>query len=348
MASTIPKLADLLGKDYRFSFVGEGAANLVFEVHPQSAGAEETGTDTKSVLKGHLLRVPKAGTQAYKHEDLQHYWETSVRPLFEEDDLVQQHLVRLTNDIASHLNAALQGDEAGRREDFKGSQVADAEFGMLVEDMRKKNPDDLVLEFKPKWLAQSPNAPPAATRCRNCAREASRKIKATTVANTNTTNNTPPSSSMLCPFDFLECRHDQNALERVLGYLAGSSGSSTSSITQQHQHDRLAQWLRTNELLPRLRTAQLDNDSLGPLDADIDDPKFLLVMTLRDCTCFVRVPATASEPIEAKLADLDKKNGEAKLSYWQATERRLVDKGYYFGTERPYQITDCQLLRQGN
>lgn len=36
------------------------------------------------------------------------------------------------------LNALLSEDEPSRREDFRGGRVADAEFGMLVEDMRKR------------------------------------------------------------------------------------------------------------------------------------------------------------------------------------------------------------------
>ena len=74
-------------------------------------------------------------------------------------------------------------------------------------------------------------------------------------------------------------------------------------------------------------------------------------MTLRDCTCFVRIPADASAPVEAKLADLDKKNWAAKLGYWQATERRLIEGGYYAGWEGPPPEgvrTDCQLERGGS
>jgi inositol-pentakisphosphate 2-kinase len=57
----------------------------------------------------------------------------------------------------------------------------------------------------------------------------------------------------------------------------------------------------------------------------------------------VRVPADPTLPIEAKLADLDKKNSVAKLGYWQAMERELIDGGYYEGKEVPTVRTDCQL-----
>ncbi len=68
-------------------------------------------------------------------------------------------------------------------------------------------------------------------------------------------------------------------------------------------------------------------------------------MTLRDCSCFVRIPAAEDEPVEARLADLDKKNWAAKLEYWREIERVLLEGGYYMGMEQPRQETDCLLER---
>lgn len=199
-------------------------------------------------------------------------------------------------------------------------------------------PDDLTLEFKPKWLAQSPSAPPSATRCRNCAREAFK-------------HHTKPTSrrarTILCPLDFLTCGSSPPALTNILTHLSSHDPSLSSRTARPPaQHNRFIDWLQTNTVLPRLRAAQLANDVRGPLGADAHDPQFQLAMTLRDCTCFVRVPADPSRPVEAKLADLDKKNWAAKLGYWQATERRLIEGGYYEGRELPRQETDCQLERR--
>ncbi|KAK3333814.1 inositol pentakisphosphate 2-kinase-like protein [Cercophora scortea] len=296
-------------------------------------------------MAGMLLRVPKAGTQAYKHEDLQLYWETSVQPLFGLQDLVQQRLVRLGDaHVVSLLNAALDLHEAetGRRDDFKGSKVAHAEYGMLVEDMRKQHADDVVIEFKPKWLAQSPNAPATAQRCRNCAREASRRAiihHTTHHTHTHAHKPKPKSKPILCPLDFLACQDSPAALDRVVNHVVSHLSLPASS----HQHTRLVSWLQTNELLSRLRDAQTANDAHGPLKASAHDPRFQLAMTLRDCTCFVRIPAQADRPVEAKFADLDKKNWEAKLGYWQATETQLIVEGYYHGEEKPRQRTNCRL-----
>lgn len=61
-----------------------------------------------------------------------------MRPLFEPQHLVRQELVRLGGrGIVSRLNAVLAQEEPRRRVDFRGSRVAEAEYGMLVEDMRQ-------------------------------------------------------------------------------------------------------------------------------------------------------------------------------------------------------------------
>jgi inositol-pentakisphosphate 2-kinase len=70
--------------------------------------------------------------------ELQEYWETVVRPLFDPEDLVQHQLIKLgSEDVVSRLNAVLNDEEQTRRADFRGSRVAVVEYGMLVEDMRQ-------------------------------------------------------------------------------------------------------------------------------------------------------------------------------------------------------------------
>ncbi|KAK4123467.1 inositol pentakisphosphate 2-kinase-like protein [Parathielavia appendiculata] len=332
--SGIPALPCSAADHYEFKLVGEGASNVVFEVVVQP-----NDESSSSIFQGNLLRVPKAGTKAHTYVELQEYWEAVVKPLFEPEDLVQHRLVHLGGEqLVLRLNAVLAKNEDIRRPDFRGSRVAAAEYGMLVEDMRQRQPNDLTLEFKPKWLAQSPNAPPSATRCRNCAREALKH-------HTKHTNHrdSPP---ILCPLDFLTCATSPAAFTRIADHLCSLNPLIPSpKTTHPAQYSRLLYWLQTNTVLPRLRAAQLDNDGQGPLQADAHDPKFQLAMTLRDCTCFIRVPYDPALPVEAKLADLDKKNWAAKLGYWQAMERRLIEGGYYEGREAVKVRTDCQLER---
>ena len=85
------------------------------------------------------MRVAKADTNAWSHRHLQQYWNESIRPLFEEDQLVQQCLVELLRpeNLVHRLNSVLSQVE-GRREDFRASKVGEERYGMLVEDMRKR------------------------------------------------------------------------------------------------------------------------------------------------------------------------------------------------------------------
>lgn len=69
-------------------------------------------------------------------------------------------------------------------------------------------------------------------------------------------------------------------------------------------------------------------------------------MTLRDCTCYLRValrPDGRVHAVTAKLGDLDRKDGRRRLARWQAQERELIDGGFYTATELPRQPTQCWL-----
>ncbi|AEO69202.1 uncharacterized protein THITE_2119339 [Thermothielavioides terrestris NRRL 8126] len=130
--SGIPELSLSAAANSDYRLVGEGAANAVFEVV-----VPPSDRICREIFQGRLLRVPKAGTSAHSCFEIQEYWETAVRPLFEPEDLVQHQLIKLGQDaVTSQLNSALARADHFRRADFRGSRVAATEYGMLVEDMR--------------------------------------------------------------------------------------------------------------------------------------------------------------------------------------------------------------------
>jgi hypothetical protein len=105
----------------------------------------------------------------------------------------------------------------------------------------------------------------------------------------------------------------------------------------------LRKWFRGNtgskpkRLLLHLRNLQEGLDKSGPLGALAEDEAFQLAMTLRDCSVFLRVLKREGQQLPkvvAKLADLDKKNATAKMSYWRRTESELVSDGAYTGVYR--------------
>lgn len=193
--------------------------------------------------------------------------------------------------------------------------------------MHAGNDNEILIEFKPKWLEQSPTAPKDATRCRNCAREAYRNNKKGT------------GDSILCPLRFMD-RAGEVSMARVKEFITKGldiSSGSPAAIT-------LEKWLRENTLLPHLHDAQVSNDSTGVLEPK-NQFKLGLAMTLRDCTCYVRLSRQGSsiEKVEARLGDLDLKDQTTKLDYWRDMELELQEQGYYLSNEKPQQKTDCLL-----
>ncbi|KAK4194734.1 inositol-pentakisphosphate 2-kinase [Triangularia verruculosa] len=326
----IPDISDFCPENWTINFVNEGAANLVFEVGlppgiPSTAGSHrKRGHD---IFQGNLLRVPKAGAKTFPYPELQQYWESTVTPLFPEENLVQQQLVRLGHSpskVISRLDELLIKEESRRRKDFRGTRVLpDAQYGMLIEDMRSQNTSDLFLEFKPKWLSPSPSQ---RTRCRNCAREAYRD-------HLDPSHHKAHRLGILCPLDFLACRDSPQSLDSVLKHILPASSSPA-------QRNHLLNWLKTNTLLPLLQKVQSEHDPSSGVNLELS-------MTLRDCSLFLRIssPSEESMKIEAKLADLDKKNATKKKDHWEELERNLVEGGFYDGKETPREETDCLLER---
>jgi inositol-pentakisphosphate 2-kinase len=270
-----------------------------------------------------LLRLRKDLPTTAPCAIAQDAWERVIAPLFFEDELVCQSLVQLRpGKVTERLNEELRGWE--RDYPLKGS-LRSLDHGLLITDMTPGPVGEEVIEFKPKWLVQSPSAPPGSKRCRQCARvarmNAERKRKGETI------------QKAFCSLDLVS--KDPKDLLRVATILLHPEPS-------QANINRFARWLQTNQLLDRLRDEQYTLDRVGVMEADHTDEKFRAAMTLRDCTVFVRFPADAEadDEIEARLGDLDLKSPD-KAQYWKDTERALIKEGWYTGTE---QLEDRQRL----
>ncbi|KAI9828267.1 MAG: Inositol-pentakisphosphate 2-kinase [Phylliscum demangeonii] len=244
------------------------------------------------------------------------------------------------------------------------------------------NDDDdnvvIAIEFKPKWLVQSPSAPPGARRCRTCALRAQRMAKegaGQMKTSASASAPAPPSSAFFfCPLDLMS--DDQPrvrvAVDAILAAnqarllspttaVTGAAPTSLRSAVVAHLAEPLTTYLHHHPLLQRLRQLQQTLDPLGILrlvdschlhsDSDSDSHShsqlgppspapslpdaFLLAMTLRDCTFFIRARVqTGATGVtvawEARLGDLDLKSPHAgKGAYWRALEDGLLRGGWY-------------------
>lgn len=330
------------------TFVGEGRANLVFAL---SLPAPDDNNHPN--LRGQLLRLPKAHTtsksKALPYPLLQTYWRTRIAPLFPSTDLVQQRLVRLPAGpaFAQRLNAQLHDLDASgtRRGDFVGHGVdseGELEVGMLVEDMRIAGGDGVRMhEIKPKWLHQSPRAPPGADQCRNCAREVWRNRKDAT------------RKPIFCPLNLVKAadfKGEAGVVEGIAAELRRCFGDKAGGGMSEAEAWNVARWLGDSKLFLRLRRIQWENDHAADVDGGDgggNDEAYSLAMTLRDCSLFVLVPvAPGAEPGEvvAKLGDTDMKNFAVKKEYWVRMEREFHESGVYWNTEPlSLSLTACQL-----
>ncbi|KAH7360104.1 inositol-pentakisphosphate 2-kinase [Rhexocercosporidium sp. MPI-PUGE-AT-0058] len=365
----------ILPKNAELQYLGEGAANIVYRISipqhesgtPLPSQLEEYGEGTPppseieffeggegdcGVFENKLLRVRKELPTTLPCAIAQSSWESLVAPLFTPTYLVTQSLVSLRPGPHNHIHAlntslkALENNpstsisvsttsqEAGvRPSKRRGVYLADDEYGLLVTDM--SGPD--VLQFKPKWLAQSPSAPEGAIRCRQCAlvaRKAAVTRSQAAAAKSEGREAQVSERGGFCPLDLLS--ENSEDVERVADAIVGPS-ASPGTVSQ------FARWVSETDLLRMLRDVQLRMDRRGVLVARANDEDgnrdLRVAMTVRDCSVFVRLPELCLEggeagegKVEARIGDLDVKSPD-KLAYWQETERALVEEGWYAGSE---------------
>ena len=271
--------------------------------------------------------------------------------------MVQIELVRLDLDMSTasppndlsipqRVNGMLAAFDSAasvnpsRPSKWLGSRVAIIDRALLLEDLRLQPRDSVhftTFEFKPKWLAPYPGSLPGTVdRCRECA-----KAAMTAAANQNAGVGHP---FKLCPLDFagaVDGPRPGEAVDRIVGYFSDRLPTDDSRIN-------FARWLRTTDLFTKLRDLQKRYDEDGVLavqalntPAKLDD--LSVAMTLRDCSCFVKVPVRGAGAVLAKLVDLDRKDGERKLRTWAKMQTHLVEGGYYDSTKTPQELPKCQL-----
>ncbi|KAI5928645.1 inositol-pentakisphosphate 2-kinase-domain-containing protein [Camillea tinctor] len=306
-------LISVLNK-YDYEYLAEGRANVVFII-------KDTGDPAvpKGLFEGTLLRVPKMtpGVTPCDYETLQNFHEKLVEVKVGREHIVPQLLVKISENVANILNAKRDKDD--------GSVIKPG-YAMLIQDM-SPSPDHLAIEFKPKWLAQSPIAPPDAKRCRTCAREAFR--------NSQHLAKGKEISVPICPLGLM---HENRAVVM-------STMDRLAPEWSERDKERLADALKESGILERLLHLQKEGDPERALFINPWDANFGLAMTLRDCSCFIRMPVDTNKPVVIKLADVDKKNWQEKQTYWQDSHKNLVLNGWYQAEEKfdPPLETACVL-----
>jgi len=262
-----------------------GAANIIYRF------------SSSSPSKNLLLRLRKALPSGSPNIVTYQYLESTIFPLLPKDLPISYRLVKIPPTLIERLNTALTDLEAtGKRPKKRhGLYLTLAEpYGFLITDMTpEEDTDEYLIEFKPKWLTQSPSAPKDWKRCRTCAlrlkkaAEASEHISTspTTIATLpSTTHHKKPSWNGYCPLDLSSSSPDR--LRKAVSCIL-----STSKLSRPGDVDRVTEYLHSQGWLRLLKSKQNQLDTIGPLaiTEETASHEFLTCMTLRDCTVFLKV-----------------------------------------------------------
>ena len=367
-SQTIPWPGSL---DPKLSYLAEGAANILYRVQtcPRLPDGFQKAIPTSlsqvPKIELGLLRLRKTPLNDAEYNDVKaghDLWRVFIAPHFAEENLVQQGLIELPGAVIGARNAELQGhDRDGTRVGKRSGVYLDArqEVGLLVTDMTIRGgvtgrelwdpryAEGLwALEFKPKWLAQSPSAPKEAKRCRTCALRARRAVEAKEAdalemkALEQKLNPVTPAEILGLDMDrdegqtksWCPLRLVEEGLQGVRDVLAIVAREQKVNITDAAL-DRTAAHLVDKGILTRLRDAQVKLDPRGIHKTDKLSWDLRSAMTLRDCSLLMKIPKSAHFGIEARFGDLDLKSGE-KYGKWREIEDGLLDKGWYVALER--------------
>ena len=184
--------------DVELSYLAEGAANIIYRLSPAPAHASTSASASASAnaiananantaadalliatadTTDCLLRLRKALLSVQPSQRTYAYLATTAFPLFPAHLPIPTTLVRLPPALLARENVRLLALEAAGRRPARraGLYLEPTEaFGFLVRDMTPHSARQLLVEFKPKWVVQSPSGPKRARRCRTCALRARR------------------------------------------------------------------------------------------------------------------------------------------------------------------------------
>lgn len=289
MAKQIPDLPP----GARLVYLAEGGANVVYKIIPpgqhdpdddkMASAIASPGNPTTTTTRGResnqynffagkLLRLRKLIDSGTPYQETMRNFDSMVRPLFRDDELVDQMLIRLPRGFVAQCNDQLRADEACNRrpKSRHGVYLSSKEpFGLLITDMTPNAKTGACLwEFKPKWLLQSPSAPSDAKRCRTCALREMKNHDARIAGESETHS--------FCPLDLVSDNYED--VVRAAQFIKGSHGFT-----------RVARFLHRNSTLLKLQDYQRQMNAVGLPGLHAQSRERAVSMTLRDCTVFVKV-----------------------------------------------------------
>jgi inositol-pentakisphosphate 2-kinase len=300
--------APVFPADVELTYLAEGAANIIYRL-----------SSPRGIFSSQLLRLRKTLPSAQPNKAAYAYLAHTAFRLFPGSLLVSTELIRIPREVLERENERLlEREERGARPKKRCGLYLEKneQYAFLVADMSARSPREVMVEFKPKWVVQSPSAPAGARRCRNCALRLKKSGE----------------RHGFCPLDLAS--GDVERVRRAVGYILPKEApkgfeirKGTWELEKRELEEKVVQYLAKSELMPTLAALQKRLDPEGPLRSSMGK-EFLDAMTVRDLTVFLRVDMDGG--VECGVGDLDMKSKEnGKEAYWRETERALIENGFY-------------------
>ncbi|KAK9369380.1 inositol-pentakisphosphate 2-kinase [Lipomyces kononenkoae] len=378
MSNLAETVVDAITDASSLIFVAEGAANIIYKIKDHK-------------LSCYLLRLRKKLPSQPSTLDVYNFNTNHMLPLFPPNTVVSMRLVKVDQAVLGQLNMELDVlEREGIRDQKRHGTVLDTSesYGILVENMtaesvrsdlslmfsgreqvlgtsgllsyavredRGRKLEVAVLEFKPKWLTQSRDAPENWIYCRTCALRRYR-------AQDNKSEFGP------CPLDLVSGSWQR--VEKSVRALLPKQLDITSGmvLTLDRVRTIVTEFIIRTTVFRSLAQIQENMDEYGVMGTSDSDESinFLIAMTARDCTSFVRIiyseldelttseaqeTSTGNVPVNdasstcievdgysfavsCRLADLDIKDASGtKRAYWQSIERNLNVGGWYTSSD---------------
>ncbi|KAF2492803.1 hypothetical protein BU16DRAFT_91095 [Lophium mytilinum] len=355
---------------WSIQYLGEGAANVVFALRDPSYAPQgscecrhpvvcTTASDEDaplSLLQNRVLRFSKNTRNAPSCRDIATHF-TNITSHFFDGDTARHHtfegVVEVTQPLIDYLNTLLRqwGMLNRRKAGCEREEIrTDDPCCILLPDLTPVPGSFATIEIKPKWLLQSPTAPPFAIRCRTCALRAQRAAKGDARRLMMDNGETPfcpltlvsDDGSAISQIFYNRLRHlpwfetlspiDQIGMEvLVLTYFCSGPGRALML--------KLKRWQEELDPVAPPNSERMSNfggiilSAIPPPTTEVMRERLKVAMTFRDCSMFVCVHYGAEVPfVEAYLVDLDPKVDE-KISEWLEKENGLINQGWYMGKE---------------
>lgn len=362
----------------QFEYLNQGGANVIFKINPEPSGAKQqfffancekgsiTAVCQQDVIH-QVLRVDKGLDKTLRCEEVVSGFYEHVRPLFVSGSL---SVIKLGSDSKPVLRSVLlrnidftqhlmehQGvllyptvmvdlmskcDTVLPKGKLVGNQLpAPDRWGILLPDMSSTAGLSVTIEVKPKWLAQSPNAPLNAVRCRTCAMQVSKPKDL---------------KDYVCPLRLLGS-DDNKLYQWVLNRVTDQLVEHAATTKQQHQAtpitSAIVEYLVKGDGYALLQHLKFLQTQLDPQGVHLRDKTYLrstfdrnlrLAMTLRDCSLYITAhyTTTGTVKVDSKLGDLDFKSA-GKIDDWVSKEQALLKEGAY--TKRVKEDLGCVAAR---